>query len=286
MQIEKTILAKGFSEIIKGKKYTQNYANGRSQSVKFLAIHYTGTTGSALNNLKYFASRYVGASAHLFIDPDGLIYQSVPFGDTAYGVGTTGTYRHATCRNSNSISIELVSDGKGPFTSAQIATLKSVIAELRATYNIPATNVLRHHDVTGKTCPAYYVNASRWDALSSQILGTASAPKPVTSTPAVPAKVAPVPAPKPAAKYNLTRTLKRTSKTVNGKKQWTTTGADVKELQKAIGMTGKDVDGIFGNKTHDAVKAYQKKVGFTGKDVDGAVGPMTAKKLGWLYKGK
>ena len=50
------------------------------------------------------------------------------------------------------------------------------------------------------------------------------------------------------------------------------TGQAVKDLQTALGFTGKDVDGIFGNKTLNAVKNYQKQNGLT---VDGIVGNNT-----------
>lgn len=54
------------------------------------------------------------------------------------------------------------------------------------------------------------------------------------------------------------------------------TGEDVKKLQTALGFTGKDVDGIFGNKTQQAVKDFQTKNGLT---VDGIAGNQTFGKL-------
>lgn len=50
------------------------------------------------------------------------------------------------------------------------------------------------------------------------------------------------------------------------------TGDDVKKLQTALGFTGGDVDGIFGEKTQKAVMDYQKNNGLT---VDGIVGKNT-----------
>lgn len=49
-------------------------------------------------------------------------------------------------------------------------------------------------------------------------------------------------------------------------------GDEVKKLQTSLGFTGKDVDGIFGDKTLSAVKDYQKNNGLT---VDGIVGKNT-----------
>lgn len=50
------------------------------------------------------------------------------------------------------------------------------------------------------------------------------------------------------------------------------TGEAVKELQRLLGFTGNDVDGLFGPKTRDAVKAVQRKAKL---DPDGKVGSYT-----------
>lgn len=55
------------------------------------------------------------------------------------------------------------------------------------------------------------------------------------------------------------------------------TGDEVKQLQQALGFTGKDVDGIFGQKTEKAVRDYQAANNLT---VDGIAGKNT---LGSLY---
>lgn len=49
-------------------------------------------------------------------------------------------------------------------------------------------------------------------------------------------------------------------------------GDEVKALQKALGFTGKDLDGDFGKKTEGAVIAFQKARKLV---VDGKVGPST-----------
>ena len=53
-------------------------------------------------------------------------------------------------------------------------------------------------------------------------------------------------------------------------------GEEVKKLQRQLGMTGSEVDGIFGPKTERAVRAFQKQAGI---QVDGIVGRQTQSTL-------
>lgn len=53
-------------------------------------------------------------------------------------------------------------------------------------------------------------------------------------------------------------------------------GDEVKKLQEKLGFTGKDVDGIYGQKTQNAVLTYQKQNGLTQ---DGIAGDQTLSKL-------
>lgn len=143
---------------------SRNYTAGRKgTAIDHIVVHYTGTSASAHNNLVYFSRSAAKASAHLFIDKDGTVRQSVKFGDIAWHAGNWAM-------NKCSIGIEVVGAGEA-FTAAQIASLKSVVAELKKTYGIKDANVIRHYDVTGKKCPAYYVSAARWKALKAEICG-------------------------------------------------------------------------------------------------------------------
>lgn len=157
-----------------------NFTHGRrGTAVDHLVIHYTGTDASAHNNLLYFSRNSAGASAHYFIDRDGTLFQSVDEGDTAWHAGDWQM-------NLRSIGIENVSAGED-FTDAQVSTLREVVRELMAKYDIPAANVIRHYDVTGKLCPAPYVDASKWATLHATITGGASAPTSGGSTSGRPA---------------------------------------------------------------------------------------------------
>ena len=139
-----------------------NYTAGRGgRSIDGMAVHYTATSASAHNNLVYFSRPGAQASAHLFVDKDGSIRQSVRFEDTAWAVGD-GT------ENQRTVSVEVVSAGED-FTEAQVAALAEIYEYLRATYGI--ARVIRHYDVTGKRCPAPYVDAGKWAALKARITG-------------------------------------------------------------------------------------------------------------------
>lgn len=139
-----------------------NYTAGRGgRAIDGMAVHYTATSASAHNNLVYFSRSGAEASAHLFVDKDGTIRQSVRFEDTAWAVGDWA-------ENQRTVSVEMVSAGED-FTEAQIAALAEIYAYLRATYGI--TRCIRHYDVTGKRCPAPYVDAGKWAALKARITG-------------------------------------------------------------------------------------------------------------------
>lgn len=152
----------------------------RYVSIKYLAIHYTaGTTskkGSAINTAKYFAKPKTGASADFIVDDVDIVQYNPDLKKRyCWAVGTKNGprktkaggkfYKKAT--NSNTISIEICSSLKSGyvykdtlansagwyFTDAAVNNAVELAKYLMKTYNIPASNVIRHYDVTGKFCP-------------------------------------------------------------------------------------------------------------------------------------
>lgn len=159
--------------------HPSNHTRGRGgRKVDGMAVHYTGTGASAHNNLVYFSRGGAAASAHLFVDKDGAIRQSVRLEDTAWAVGDFA-------ENQRTVSVEVVSAGED-FTDAQVAALAEIYRHLREKYGI--ARVIRHYDVTGKRCPAPYVDEAKWAALKARITGgggqPAPAPQPQPSDPA------------------------------------------------------------------------------------------------------
>ena len=148
---------------------SRNYTHGRGgHAVDHIVVHYTGTDASAHNNLLYFSRNAARASAHYFVDMDGTLRQSVPESDTAWHAGKFAM-------NQRSVGIECVSAGED-FTEEQVATLAALVQDLMARYGIPAANVIRHYDVTGKECPAPYVDQGKWDVLHDRIANGSAAP--------------------------------------------------------------------------------------------------------------
>ena len=150
-----------------------NYTVGRGgKKITHIVVHYTSgkntSEGAALANCKYFNRNSVGASAHFFVDSGYTIWQSVAESDTAWHAGNWAM-------NQRSIGIEVCS--AGVFTNAEIERLTWLVQHLMKKYNIPASRVIRHYDVTGKKCPAYYVDNTKWKDLHARITtGKVSAP--------------------------------------------------------------------------------------------------------------
>lgn len=155
-----------------------NYGDRRNTSnIKYIAVHYTSNDGDHdESNANYFKNRIIKASAHYFVDDDSVT-QSVPDDYVAWAVGgskypscsrTGGGSLHGICTNSNSISVELcdtVRDGKVYPTNATIENALALIKTLMKKYNVPASRVIRHFDVTGKECPAYWCGTSAKNTL-------------------------------------------------------------------------------------------------------------------------
>ena len=142
-----------------------NYGGERPLSdIRYIVIHYTANDGdSDQNNGTYFHNNYVGSSAHYFVDSDSIT-QSVPDNFVAYHCGAN-TYKHKDCRNYNSIGIEICDDVRNGTIYPSEKTIQNVLELTRSLmqkYDIPVEHIIRHYDVTGKICPAYWVDDAKW----------------------------------------------------------------------------------------------------------------------------
>lgn len=171
-----------------------NYNNYSSRTVSYIVMHYTGNSkDTAYANANYFQGANRGASAHFFVD-DNNIYQSVELRDVAWHCGAK-VYYHSGCRNMNAIGIEMCcTAGNYKISSRTITNGAHLCANMCRRVGITAatvdTYVLRHYDVTHKSCPAQMSDGGAsdgdWIAFKEQvkaILGgaTTSISKPATT---------------------------------------------------------------------------------------------------------
>ena len=140
-----------------------NYQTTSNRKIEYIVIHYTGNAkkDTAVNNAKYFQGTNRKASAHFFVD-DTSIYQSVDLKDSAWHCGASN-YRHAKCRNLNSIGIEMCCTAGNYMVSSKTQENTAYLcARLCRLIGVSAsevdTYVLTHNSVTGKACPRQYVN--------------------------------------------------------------------------------------------------------------------------------
>jgi len=135
----------------------------------FLTVSNISPSLSARTKLK--------SSAHYFVD-ETSIWQSVEDSNRAWhcGGGLQGkgghTY-HGICTNSNSIGVEMCvkknAGGEWYFEPETVNNTVDLVKHLMKIHNIPLDRVIRHYDVTGKICPAPYIDETEWQAFKAKI---------------------------------------------------------------------------------------------------------------------
>lgn len=270
--------------------YNKKETNGRN--IQGIVIHTVGAVSSAKNNVDYYASKYLGASAHYFCDQKE-IWQSVKDKDVAWHCGTAKCYtqKHPTLRNSNTIGIEMCQDTPSTVAADTINNTADLVQYLMNKYKIPVEMVVRHWDVVNKKCPFMYIDDTKWNELKKTLTGQAGAAACPNIQPSNTGN-------KTSPLYN--RDIQELQQALNadGFKDWegkslqedgiwgSRTSAAVKKvllsvktIRSSMNVTrwlqqriGTDADGLFGNKTKEAVKAFQAKHGLA---VDGIAGKNT-----------
>ncbi|MDE7389446.1 MAG: N-acetylmuramoyl-L-alanine amidase, partial [Lachnospiraceae bacterium] len=188
-------------KIIKNTSYsnTSSYPN---RPIKYIVLHYTaGSTsraGSAVNSANRFSNPSEGVSADFIVD-DATAVQFNPdiknrycwhCGDSRNN--TKGGSLYGKCTNANSIGIEVCCTNDNYsnstpanhknwyFTDAVVNKAVELTKYLMQTYNIPAANVVRHYDVSGKACPgitgwnAESGSEAKWQAFKARLTGAST----------------------------------------------------------------------------------------------------------------
>lgn len=146
----------------------------RKREIRYLVVHQATDGKTAAENAAYFAARNVSRSMHYFVDENEM-QQSVRIQDIAWHCGTRGVYYHPYCRNENSIGIALcgsVRDGRYTFSPEVLSRARELLRALMKKYDIPPERVVRHYDVTHKTCPVAFVESVKaWQAFKEGLSG-------------------------------------------------------------------------------------------------------------------
>ena len=143
--------------------------------IPWIAIHFTAGTnsrpGAALNVAGWFKNPACAASADFIVDDATSVqYNPDPWNRYCWSVGgkkypdSKGGSLYGVVTNRNSISVEICSTSKTgqvlkendpgcSFTDAVLDRAVELVQHLMKEYGLDADHVVRHYDVSGKTCP-------------------------------------------------------------------------------------------------------------------------------------
>ena len=147
--------------------------------IEWIVIHYLGVANK--DNPYLYGGGYGG---HYNVQINGEIYKAA---DPKTAVvwhcggglqGLDGHKYYGICNNYNSIGIEngVCYDGIWYFTTETQESLIFLVSSLMDEYKIDIDHVIRHYDVTGKICPAPYVNNDgyktnwTWDQFKQKLI--------------------------------------------------------------------------------------------------------------------
>ncbi|MBQ8281610.1 MAG: N-acetylmuramoyl-L-alanine amidase [Lachnospiraceae bacterium] len=125
------------------------------KEVKGIIIHNTAEPGQTADGMwtyydKLADSGNVSESMHFIVDEDGSIIQSIPCNEIAF---------HAMSKNSEAIGIQYCHASQdGSMSKDAYDSLVALVVELCEEYDLDASDVKLHYDVTSRPCPEYYVN--------------------------------------------------------------------------------------------------------------------------------
>ncbi|MEN9548630.1 MAG: hypothetical protein RIR12_1221 [Bacteroidota bacterium] len=142
-----------------GLPYAKDWVGTPNMGIRrpnYVIIHHTATNGLKEVLQEFTLAGGREASAHYVIDKDGTIYHMLNDLLRSHHAGD-GKWGNTTDLNSASVGIEIVNNGKEPFTSQQINTLVGLLERLKKAYKIPPANFIGHGDVapTRKVDPSH-----------------------------------------------------------------------------------------------------------------------------------
>jgi len=131
--------------------------------IKGVVIHYVGNPATtAQNNRDYFDKTSTTVSSHFVVGLEGEVIQCVPLYERSAASNN---------RNRDTISIEVCHpDATGKFNSDTYNSVVKLTSWLLYNFSLDETDILRHYDITGKTCPKYFVeNEDEWIKFKEEV---------------------------------------------------------------------------------------------------------------------
>ena len=261
-------------------KNTYNKTNAK----KYIVVHETDNFKKGADGLRHARAQYngnLGTSVHFYCGSDG-IYQTAELDKCVWAVGKkyTNNPNVKDATNYNTINIEICVNEDGDYNVARqnaIELVKWLMAEL----GLSADRVIRHYDACGKHCPRKMMdNLDLWDNFKKAIVGK----KEDVDNSKVNEKVLEFQS--CAIADGFTFPLYGADGVWGSECESVASNAIVKKrvtykyrnltkiVQRAVGLTGDDVDGKCGKTTKAYIIAYQKAHGLKP---DGCVGLKTWK---------
>lgn len=149
--------------------------------VKGVVVHWTANEGKkahAVANRNYFQNTTRAASCHLIVDDTQLV-EALPWkkkvAEMAYHVGSK-TYKSGIASklssypNNSTIGLEICVNVDGDFKKTY-ANAVNVTAMMLKEHGLGTAQLYRHWDITGKNCPAFFVD----NGYAKKYLGTTGA---------------------------------------------------------------------------------------------------------------
>lgn len=140
----------------------------RTDGIEKIVVHYLGNPKTtAQENHDYFESlkdlHETYMSANYVVGLKGEIIQCVPDDEVAWASNKANYY---------SISIENChEDATGRFNDATYWSDVHLVAYLTEKYNLGRDDIIRHHDVTGKDCPKWFVeHPEDWEQFLDDVM--------------------------------------------------------------------------------------------------------------------
>ncbi|MEO2284772.1 MULTISPECIES: peptidoglycan recognition protein family protein [Bacillus subtilis group] len=275
-------MVKVVKNYVKVNQYTR--PGLKMSGVKGIVMHWTATPGaSALNERNYFNGTCIAdkryASAHYFVDRKEAQH-IIPENEVAYHAHDQNRCYVSFLKpnaNTKSISVEMCVEKDGKIHSQTIQNAAELVADLCKRYGLSTDKIVRHYDVTNKSCPTPWVRDASQLTTFRKKVDSLLGKKTVSKT--TPDKKSSSSSKKQTSKkYTLPSGIYKVKSPLMK-------GTAVRQIQEALaavyyypdkGAKNNGIDGYYGPKTANAVKRFQLMHGLSA---DGIYGPKTKAKL-------